>query len=193
MKVIDSNEGQLDPEFEAKVSEAIEEYKKPYSFGKNVIDNEDSNFDILNDLIRYLHTRFDENSWEENKVFNKLPAWYRNAYLVWTLDAEVQNGGLAQYFTNSAGEHARDTVIAFGYMSEQKLCEFMEEALKTNALLDRLEKFNADEDEMLEHEQELHRLDNRYYDGLDKLLYETVDSYIKQQMKNSGEVSFITP
>lgn len=94
IKTLESDGSSIDPELRAKINESIDEYRKPYSFGKNVVDNGEAGFDLLNELVRYLHTRFDDNEWNEEVVFNRLPTWYRDAYLAWSLDGEIQNGVL---------------------------------------------------------------------------------------------------
>lgn len=182
-----------EPQFTEGINKAIDEYAKKYNFGEDVINNTNPHFDLLSELIRYLHTRFDDNGWNENDVFNELPTWYRHAYLAFALDAEVQNGGLGQYFTNSAGKHARDTILAFDIMGAGRLSAFLQAAIEINKEYEKLENKNADESEYLIYDERMSFLDSQYYAGLDEKLFEFVDAYIKKQMKLSGETCFVIP
>lgn len=78
-------------------------------------------------------------------------------------------------------------------MGIPELSEFAEAAIKVNRDCMNLEKLKAPEIEFIDIDRKYSQLDKRYYDDLDTILYETVDSYIKQQMKSSGAVCFEMP
>lgn len=168
-----------------------------YNFGKNVLENTDPEFDLLTDIVDYLHARFENKGWEQSEVFDHVPTWYRHVYLAWVLNGEVLNGGVLQYFSNSSGESSRDMLDAFSEMGSDRLYKFMEAAIEAHNGLEKLEKLekskpsDAETDKFIEENHDL--LDNQYYEGLEDVLYETVDDYMKQKMKLSGEVSFVIP
>lgn len=48
---------------------------------------------------------------------------------VWSLEAEVNNGGFGQYFDNSAGDHAADTPQALRRLGADEMAGLVERAL----------------------------------------------------------------
>ncbi|WLD11288.1 DMP19 family protein [Planctellipticum variicoloris] len=60
---------------------------------------------------------------EENCGYARMPQSFRYCLAVFECDAEIANGGLAQYFVNSAGDHWRDALAgleAMGATSQRR-------------------------------------------------------------------------
>jgi len=58
----------------------------------------------MNDVSDRVYDAYEKKKWEG------LTELQQNFYAVYELDAEVNNGGLHQYFSNSSGEHAREAL-----------------------------------------------------------------------------------
>jgi hypothetical protein len=50
-------------------------------------------------------------------------------FCVWSLEAEVNNGGFDQYFFNSAGDHAAETVVALRAIEAQHTASLVASAM----------------------------------------------------------------
>lgn len=53
----------------------------------------------------------------------------RTFYCIWWLEAEVNNGGFDQYFFNSAGDNAEDTVAALGRIGAHRSAGILKRAM----------------------------------------------------------------
>ena len=90
------------------------------------------------------------------------------------LDREVNNGGFAQYFTNSAGQNAHEALEALKFIGAKKVAKLLDEAID---LFDegRVPKDDEARNQAVEriettHAKKLGRLDNRYYKSAENLL-----------------------
>lgn len=74
---------------------------------------------------------FEQRIWNsENKSgYESLPEHQRFYSAVFMCDAEINNGGLAQYFMNSSGDHWRDGVAGLEAMGFQERLDVLKEAI----------------------------------------------------------------
>ena len=94
------------------------------------------------------------------------------------LDREINNGGLAQYFSNSSGQRAHETLEALKLLGAKKTARILRDALKLFAE-GKAPKDDQSRMELLEKVETLHpgkldKLDGRYYKNADnhiELLY----------------------
>jgi len=68
-------------------------------------------------------------SLRERDVLDGLSAGFRAVYSTWWVEAEVNNGGLNQYFWNSSGEFARDAVAGFDRIGVPAMARLMERGI----------------------------------------------------------------
>jgi uncharacterized protein DUF4375 len=61
--------------------------------------------------------------------FAKLTEAERTAFMVDQLEREVNNGGFAQFFLNSSGDHAAETPMALRAIGAAQMARIVEEAL----------------------------------------------------------------
>lgn len=60
---------------------------------------------------------------------NQLPLPERLTYCVWLFDAQVNNGGLHQYFWNGYGQFAYETVAYLGLLGDTERARILRQAL----------------------------------------------------------------
>ncbi len=92
---------------------------------------------------------------------------------VWQLEAEINNGGFDQFYSNSAGDFAIETVNALEEIGAAHTAEIVG---RVNALFDsvtpprdREEREEALEGIRVDHEDDLEELDNVFYEYKDNL------------------------
>jgi HEAT repeat protein len=109
---------------------------------------------------------------------NKLTEPQRAYFLVWTLKCEVSNGGFAQYFVNSSGDHADETLDALAMIGALQTADILRRAMN----LFGADGPSSDQDER--HEQLasrddaiafLRELDTEFYKYPDRLLERLAD------------------
>jgi hypothetical protein len=66
----------------------------------------------------------------EKAEFICLPRPTRVAYCLHRLEAEVNNGGLHQFFTNPTGEYVRETIEALTDIGASKTCNLLKRAVQ---------------------------------------------------------------
>lgn len=54
----------------------------------------------------------------------------RTLFLVWAATAEFDNGGFAQFFYNSVGEHSKAAVGAFRRIGAEEVADLLEQAIE---------------------------------------------------------------
>lgn len=79
-------------------------------------------------IVDYVITKLDADPTREAEVVRTLSPGVRATYLTWLVEAEVNNGGFNQYYFNSAGKFASETVDAFEYFDATELAALMKEA-----------------------------------------------------------------
>jgi hypothetical protein len=74
---------------------------------------------------------FEQRIWdaEERSGYEALSERQRFYNAVFMCDAEINNGGLAQYFVNSSGDHWRDAVAGFKAMGSKERFGILQEAI----------------------------------------------------------------
>ncbi len=104
--------------------------------------------------------------------FTELESDARDIYLVGLLEGDVNNGGFSQYFWNTEGQHAADTVDVLKRIGAKETASLLRRAMKLygappsgdlDEWYDRLERVDS------EHEDDLAELDERFYEGIDDL------------------------
>src|ERR1700722_5493586 len=74
------------------------------------------------DLIKMSESVWDR---ESKLSYEKLSQPERVFLCIWDLEAEVDNGGFDQYYFNSAGDHALDTVRALETIGAKRTAELV--------------------------------------------------------------------
>ena len=91
----------------------------------------------------------------------------RKAALVFWYQAEVNNGGHFQYFTNSAGAHRMDALQALRQLGAKKAAEVLSLAILTVAGSEQSRPRSLEEYGEQEAESSLRGLDSEYYKSAD--------------------------
>ena len=168
--------------------------KAPYDYGKNVLNEDNPEFDLLTDLIDYLLCQFEDNGWNESAVLKKLPDWYEHSYLAWQFNNQVLNGGVLQYFYNKGMKQANRLAEVFKAMNEPRLSHFLDTTIRAHENYTNLESTNpSDEVSDAFLEANHHKLDMEYYGGLEDALYEATYTYIRNNLEKENRVAFVTP
>jgi hypothetical protein len=84
---------------------------------------EQANFDLLSELEARVEVRVAQLGCES------LSEPERTLWLVWWLEAEVNNGGFHQYFFNDAGDHAQDAPDALRRIGAPRCADIVGKAL----------------------------------------------------------------
>lgn len=66
---------------------------------------------------------------EEVAAVRKMSAGQRMVYLTWRFEAEVNNGGLDQYFSNGPGRMAKDAVVAYKLIGAKENTKLVRRAI----------------------------------------------------------------
>lgn len=97
----------------------------------------------------------------------------RTIYFVSVLDREVFNGGFHQYFSNSSGKYAQETLAALRELGAVEIAELLAEAI------DAFPEKQVPKDRKLRNEQ-LDRTDARFLDSLDSRYYALDDDELTE-------------
>jgi hypothetical protein len=104
-------------------------------------------------------------------------------FCVYWLEGEVNNGGLNQYFFNSAGDHAQETVNALMEIGANYTAELLKQSFTVFAEKIPFKDRNKRQDQLFsigeENEEFLDELDSKYYRYTDPVGSLLVD-YIKK-------------
>lgn len=103
----------------------------------------------------------------------------RKAALVFWYQAEVNNGGHFQYFTNSAGAHRMDALQALRQLGAKKAAEVLSLAILTVAGSEQSHPRSLEEYAKQEAESSLRSLDSEYYKSADAEVQDALLSYLK--------------
>jgi hypothetical protein len=126
----------------------------------------------------YLFTLVESIQAKEGEIgFGKLTPREQVFFCVWSLEAEVNNGGFDQYFSNSAGDYAPETVVALRAIDAEHTASLVESAMALFGLEgpDSVRNTRHDELERLTDAQRevFSELDKRFFayeDNLGELL-----------------------
>jgi hypothetical protein len=75
------------------------------------------------------------NKSKDDKNFESLNAFERNVLYVEMLEGQVNNGGFDQYFFNSSGKYALETLIALKEIKAPQMAEILNRAIKVFPVL----------------------------------------------------------
>jgi hypothetical protein len=81
------------------------------------------------DTIMNYPEDFDDLLPESKAEFARLKPHVRVAFCLHQLEAEVNNGGFHQFFSNSSGEYVRETIQALVDIGAQETCELLKRAV----------------------------------------------------------------
>lgn len=133
--------------------------------------------------------KIDELLWEKAKKgidFESLNYYEKNVILIEILEGQVNNGGFDQYFFNSSGEYAHETLIALKEIKANQMAEILNRAItifptspipkdtkKRRELMKNIPKNVSDNLDKLDHEF------YKYPDNLARLII----NYVKANKK----------
>jgi len=109
----------------------------------------------------------------EQSGFNSLSEKEQLIYVVWWLEAEVNNGGFHQYFWNSAGDYANEALVALEKIGAVTTAKLLKSAMETSfggpAPKDRLKRQDLLEENEDEKMDQLDELDTEFYNYTDSI------------------------
>jgi hypothetical protein len=106
---------------------------------------------------------------EEKSGYDRLSEHQRFYSAVFMCDAEINNGGLAQYFVNSSGDHWRDALAGLEAMGSKERVGVLREAIS----LFGLDGPSEDRDNRLEQLSKLFKKNDSIFDSLETLYYDS--------------------
>ncbi|TMU51003.1 DMP19 family protein [Flagellimonas algicola] len=89
-----------------------------------------SNSEEREELLYYYTQKLRQKDNYGEASFQEMPKLLQVVYLIDELEMEVQNGGLLQFFTNSSGQYAQETLEALELVGDGKATGLLEEAVK---------------------------------------------------------------
>jgi hypothetical protein len=102
--------------------------------------------------------------------YDDLPPFQRNACLVFSYDAEVQNGGHFQFFSNHTNEQTGDTIVALKAMGAPSHARVLELALAKWRSAARIPPADTLEYLAIALESEFEDLDRAFHDCQETLI-----------------------
>lgn len=87
-----------------------------------------SDADVEQAIIDYVIAKLDGHYDQKAEIVAALSPGIRATYLTWIVEAEVNNGGFNQYYFNTDGQFASETVDAFQYFGATQHASLMEQA-----------------------------------------------------------------
>ena len=103
--------------------------------------------------------------------FSKLTDHQKQFYLNQNLEREINNGGFNQYFINSSGDNAHETILSLKAIGANKTADILQEAI--NQFPDKI--VPKDRDERTEIVEEIEEIADEVWDDLDQKFYEYED------------------
>lgn len=116
---------------------------------------------------------FEKRIWksEENSGYGSLPDHQRYYSAVFMCDAEINNGGLAQYFVNSSGDHCRDALAGLEAMGSKERLGVLREAIS----LFGPDGPSQDRDNRQEQLSKLYKKNDSIFEALDTRYYNSAE------------------
>ena len=158
--------------FQIRVSVSDEFSYVDVRFDTNQI-SEPGDDDALDALRQAFYKRYMEIATKsDTDNIDGLPPEVRDIYMVGLLEGEVNNGGFSQYFWNTEGQLAAQTLDVLKRIGAKETSSLLRRATKlygappsgdVEEWYDRLERVEA------EHADVLEELDEHFYEGLDDL------------------------
>lgn len=124
---------------------------------------------------------------ENDQNFESLNEFEKNVLFIEMLEGQVNNGGFDQYFFNSSGEYAHETLIALKEINAPKMADILNNAIITfpNSTIPK------DTETRRELMEELPESISEKWDDLDNQFYEYPENLaglvIEYVKKNKGE------
>jgi len=131
------------------------------------------------DLLYYFTQKIRQKDNYGDTSFSDMPETLKNVYLINELEAEVNNGGFLQFFTNSTGKYTNETIEALELITASYTKNLLKSAveimLKHNESTEKLNlKINSRElhkifetSEIYDNEKmmdEMNKLDSKFYE-----------------------------
>src|SRR5688572_13529984 len=119
-------------------------------------------------VVNHAYANLEGRYGDVTKILETLQPGTRAVYLTWILEGEVNNGGFHQYYWNTGGRFAADTVDAFQYFGLEQHAELMQEAnavfREEAAVMARFQRLNTMQGLLDFHEiTRLNQFDDRSY------------------------------
>jgi hypothetical protein len=114
---------------------------------------------------------FEQGIWslEQKSGYESLPEHQRFYSAVLMCDAEINNGGLSQYFVNSSGDHWRDALAGFEAMGFKERLELFRKALSFFGK----DGPSVDREKRQEQLSKLYQNNDAIFDSLESRYYES--------------------
>jgi hypothetical protein len=155
--------------------------------------SDDELFDVLDELVCKWYSNggaYSGRNWKRRRkfLFSKLPRGLRVAHNLMSLECEVYNGGFVQFFANSSGRFARETLEDCQLVGAVKkasllrrafaMIKDLEAAMELCTTIPDADPFTLDDDN--EPESQMNRLASAYY-ALEKAepMHRLVAAYIR--------------
>jgi Domain of unknown function (DUF4375) len=103
--------------------------------------------------------------------FSKLTEHQKLFYLTQNLEREINNGGFNQYFCNSSGDNAHETILSLKAIGADKTADILQKAI------DQFpgKTVPKDRDERVEIVEQIEETDNEVWEELDENFFEYED------------------
>ncbi|WP_431127626.1 DMP19 family protein [Flagellimonas flava] len=89
-----------------------------------------SNSEEREELLYYYTQKLRQKDNYGEASFQEMPKLLQVVYLIDELEMEVQNGSLLQFFTNSSGQYAQETLEALELLGDAEAKQLLEEAVE---------------------------------------------------------------
>jgi hypothetical protein len=119
----------LSNKHEKVLSENFEENKGQNHLTEQVIDST-SDDDLLFTIFENLNSKLPKDYKREYAFIMQWTKPKQSIYLIWLLEAEVNNGGYNQFYSNSSGQFYKILPEALNFIGAIKFAELMEKANK---------------------------------------------------------------
>ncbi len=119
--------------------------------------------------------------------FDDLTEIQRNAFLLFWYDSEVHNGGHFQYFVNSAGNRAKDTILALSTLNMHCLSKVLQQAYDYVSLNPIDEIDSADDFVIQASDVNFRKFDESFY-RCGKIPMDYLESYLEKHFEHFIEL-----
>ncbi|AUC17099.1 hypothetical protein BTO06_12455 [Tenacibaculum sp. SZ-18] len=185
-----SEKSKSDSEFDAQISESIEAFKnRPIheNLTQEIIDSTKDE-DLVQVIFDNLISKLPEDYTKEYETVNGWNQARKTIYLIWLLEAEVNNGGFNQFYFNSSGQFYKYIPEALLKINAELFADLTERANKVYE--SENEKITEKQDGTLEGFSEsyennpLNSFDDEFYELYDKEdLMKLQVEYIRENSK----------
>jgi hypothetical protein len=148
------------------------------------------------DLLYYFTQKIRIKDNYGDSSFKKMPKTLKVVYLINELEAEVNNGGFIQFFTNSSGKYTTETVESLELIQAPYTKSLVEDAIEiinkhgqtTNSLSDKIKKLELHEimqtSDIYENEQllnDMNEVNSKFYEYEESLSQLKLEYFEKNQ------------